>query len=205
MFDDPASVASTAFAFRIGERMVLSAVVVLVAFIVTLGFWRTIQKVDFSLARAGATGSLVLTTPVLALFALIGFAWVSFSHPISVTIPAATRVGEAAPGGTPGEGATVAAPGSVQMVAAVASRIAHERSAVTQHILSLNCLASRSGEALSQREADALIDIRFRLMETVWDEGWGEPEAFIDWAMGFSEDPPPADARRVFEGVHPLC
>ncbi len=204
MFDDPASVASTAFAFRIGERLVLSAVVVLVAFVVTLGFWRTVQKVDFSLAKAGAGGTVVLTTPVLALFALIGFAWVSFSHPISVTIPTAPP----AQTGTvlaPEIGDSVAATGSVSMVGAMTSRIDHERQAVTQVILGLNCVASQVDRVLSQRDSDALTDARFRLMETVWSEDWGEPQVFIDWAMGFSDAMPPADAVRVFEGVHPLC
>ena len=100
MFSDPVTVASTAFAFRIGERIALSIVVILVALVVTAGFWRSIQKVDFTLSKAGTSGggTFVLATPVFALLALIGFAWVSFAHPITVAVPAtaAERTAETA-------------------------------------------------------------------------------------------------------------
>jgi hypothetical protein len=197
MFDDPATVASTAFAFRIGERMVLSAVVILVAVVVCAGFWRSIQKVDFSLAQAGASGSFVLATPVLALLALIGFAWVSFSHPVSVTLPALAS--------EPGAAVVQAPPGGVSMVGALPARTEFERQAVTQNILSLNCIAERSGGPLAQREEDALIAVKIKLMETVWADAWGDPKVLSDWATGFSDTPPPEEAQRIFQRVHPLC
>jgi hypothetical protein len=201
MFSDPATVASYAFAFRIGERIALTVVVVLVALVVTLGFWRSIQKVDFTLSKAGTSGggTLVLATPVFALLALIGLAWVSFSHPISVAIPAsgAERAAETAQaGGTVTmAGALPAAQGDVEFA----------RNAVRMRILSLNCLARMAGEAVAERDADALAAVKAGLLRPVWDPAWGDPAAFEAWATGLSTTPPVAEARAVFEAVHPLC
>jgi hypothetical protein len=145
MFSDPATVASTAFAFRIGERIALTVIVILVALVVTAGFWRSIQKVDFSLAKAGTSGggTFVLATPVFALLALIGFAWVSFAHPISVAVPATASERSA-------EAAQVA--GTVTMAGALPAPqgdMEFARNTVRMRILSLNCLAQQAGDGVA--------------------------------------------------------
>jgi hypothetical protein len=201
MFSDPATVASTAFAFRIGERIALTVIVILVALVVTAGFWRSIQKVDFSLAKAGTSGggTLVLATPVFALLALIGFAWVSFAHPISVAVPATASERSA-------EAAQVA--GTVTMAGALPAPqgdMEFARNTVRMRILSLNCLAQRAGDGVAERETDALGAVKATLMRSVWDADWGEPAALEAWATGLSPTAPNDAARDFFDAVHPLC
>jgi hypothetical protein len=205
MFSDPATVASTAFAFRIGERIALTVVVILVALVVTAGFWRSIQKVDFTLSKAGASGggTLVLATPVFALLALIGLAWVSFAHPITVSVPAAVPV--LVPE-RPAEPAQIA--GTVTMAGAVPAAqgdAEFARNTVRMRLLSLNCLAQQAGERLSERDADALGAVKAALMRSVWDAEWGDPAAFEAWATGLSPAVPNDAARGFFVAVHPLC
>lgn len=198
MLTDPAAVAATAFALRIAERVALSLVVVVVALTVTLGFWRSIQRVDFDLGdKPGGSARLVLATPVFALLALIGFAWVSFSNPITVTVPGqgTTAGAETAAATTSMMGATPASP---------EAGIEFRRGEAIGAIRSLNC-ALRGREGLSPREIDALARIRLSLMRPVWDTAWGDPEAFGAWALGLRTDPPDPDARAVYEAVHPLC
>jgi hypothetical protein len=208
MFSDPATVASTAFAFRIGERIALTVVVILVALVVTAGFWRSIQKVDFTLSKAGTSGggTLVLATPVFALLALIGLAWVSFAHPITVSVPAAVpAAAPPAPGG-PAEPAQVA--GNVTMAGALPvaqADVEFARNTARMRILSLNCLAQAAGDGVSEREADALAAVKASLMRAVWDPAWGDAAAFEAWATGLPAGPPADDARAVFTAVHPLC
>lgn len=199
MFTDPAAVAAAAFALRIGERVALSLVVVVVALTVTLGFWRSIQRVDFDLGdKLGGSARLVLATPVLALLALIGFAWVSFSNPITVTVP-----------GISGEPGAHAAAGATSMIGAAPgttppANIDFARGEALGNLRSLNCaLKGRSG--LAPREIDALARIRLALMLPVWDAAWGDPQAFRAWALGLSTDPPDPEARAVYEAEHPLC
>lgn len=197
MFDDPATVASYAFAVRIGERIAISLVVIAVALVVTLGFWRTIQKVDFSLSqeKLSGGGSFVLATPVFALLALIGFAWVSFSHPVSVALP--------------GGGATQsAAAGPVSMIGAAPARPEPDadfrRGEAAGQIRSLNCIATKAA-GVAERDGDALARVKLGLMLGAWDPAWGETEAFRRWVLGLSAEAPSVAARAVFEARHPLC
>lgn len=86
--------------FRIAERLGLSLIVLLVALVVMVGFWRSVQKLDVSDGgKLGVAGSFALSTPVFVLLAIIGYAWVSLSFPIQVTGPAAPAEATAAAGG----------------------------------------------------------------------------------------------------------
>ncbi len=201
MFSDPATVASTAFAFRIGERIALSVVVILVALVVTAGFWRSIQKVDFTLSKAGTSGggTFVLATPVFALLALIGFAWVSFSHPITVTVPSAAPD---RPAETSQTSRTVTMAGALPTPQ---GDIDFARNAVRMRILSLNCLAQQAGDGLAERDADALAAVKVTLMRSVWDPAWGDPATLEAWATGVSVTEPAPPAREILQAVHPLC
>jgi hypothetical protein len=200
VFDDPATVASYAFAFRIGERIAISLVIIAVSLVVTRGFWKSIQKVDFTLGQGGVTGggTLVLATPVFALLALIGFAWVSFSHPVSVTVPHAAGMVQA-------EAAT-----AVSLIGAVTERPpvvdeAFQRGEAERQIQSLNCLAQQGGASVSPRDVDALAAVKLGLMLSIWAPDWGDPVAFDRWARGLSTAEPDSAARAVFDAVHPLC
>jgi hypothetical protein len=198
--EDPATIASYAFAFRIGERVAISLVIIIVSLVVTRGFWRSIQKVDFNVGQGALTGggTLVLATPVFALLALIGFAWVSFSHPVSVTVPQAAALERADSGGSVSLiGATPDTP--------VVVDTAYERGEVARQIQSLNCLAQLAGDAAGAREMDGLAAVKVRLMQPVWSSDWGDAEAFARWALGLSDAAPNPAARAVFDAVHPLC
>ena len=202
MFSDPVSVASTAFAFRIGERIALSAIIILVALVVTLGFWRSIQKLDFTLAKGGMSGggNFVLATPVFALLALIAFAWVSFAHPITVSVPTTTAPDRQAE--------TAQAVGTVTMAGALPTPqgdIDFARHTVRMRILSLNCVAQKAGGGLAARDGDALEAVKVALLRSVWDPAWGDPAALEAWATGLSTSPPDPEVRTIFEAVHPLC
>ena len=199
---DAGQVATWALAFRIGERIVLSLVVVLVALVVTAGFWRSIQKIDFQFGQDKISGAanVVLATPVFALLALIGFAWVSFSNPIAVTVPAAASgAGEAA------------STGEVKFVGAVpgapppGSDVDFERGKAEGLVMSLNCVAQAAGDKVSPRDADALAVARLAALQPVWAADWGDFAAFRDWALGRSTAAPNPAARTVFEAVQPAC
>jgi hypothetical protein len=199
--DDAGLVATWGLAFRIGERVLLSLVVVLVALVVTVGFWRSIQKVDFQLSKDKVSGAanVVLATPVFALLALIGFAWVSFSHPVAVNVPGAPARADA----------EVASTGGVSFTGAVAGRqvggnVDFERQRREGIVRSLNCVAA-AGNEISPREVDALAEARLEVLAPVWSEDWGEFEAFRAWAMGRSVEAPDPEAEAVFAAVHPAC
>ena len=189
MPDDPAQLAAFVIALRVGERVVLSLVIILVALLCIAGFWRSMQKLDFSLARDKLSGSanVVLATPVFALLALIAFAWVSFSNPISVGSPATQPTATSFIGATP-----------------TAEITEFDRGRTAEMIRSLNCLASRADPATPRTE-DALDLIRLHLMEAVWSPDWGEAADFRAITLGLSEAAPNPAARAFFADIHPLC
>ena len=76
------SVSAQVIAFRIGERITLTIVVLLVALVVMVGFWRTVQRVKVDDGgKLGVAASFVLSTPVFVLMTIVGYAWVSLAHP----------------------------------------------------------------------------------------------------------------------------
>lgn len=200
--DDTTLIATWAFAFRIAERIVISLVVILVSLVVTVGFWRSIQRIDFQLSREKVSGAanVILATPVFALLALIGFAWVSFSNPISVGLPAAGGEADQVAGDPPG---VITLSGSVPAPAAPGDDMALSRNLAT--VRSLNCIAGITGEGLSPRDADALRDARLALMQAVWQPDWGDPADFAAWATGRTTDAPDPEARAQFDQAHLAC
>ena len=101
------NVLSTVILFRIGERITLSALILIVAIVVMIAFWRSVQKIDFRITRenVGTGGSVLLGTPIFVLLTLVGYAFVSLSNPISVKIPNEEIVGSSR--ATPAGGGTV--------------------------------------------------------------------------------------------------
>lgn len=72
---------------RMVERATLSIAIVLMALLLTIILWKKIQSIDFSIAREEGqiSTSVTFAMPVFLLLTLILFAYISFSHPISVT------------------------------------------------------------------------------------------------------------------------
>lgn len=193
--------------FRMVERLTLSAVVLVFSVVVMIGFWRSVQKLDLRQSGGlGLGGSVMFSTPVFVLLTIVGYAWVSLSHPISVTPTAAPGAG-AEEGRDDGAGVAAAArAGSfvgASATGAPAERSAHAFSVAQRRIRSLNCLAADA--ALGPRLEDDLADVKLMLMAAVWPAEWGELDAFADWARGTSDAVPEPAAVTLFEERHVAC
>lgn len=195
--------------FRLLERLVLTCIVILVALVVLVGFWRSVQKIDLTGAgKLGIAGSFALSTPVFALIAVIGYAYVSLAHPISVQFgdgqpgarPEATEVASTA-GTQAFLGGVPSGPGGIGSGDSAAN--AYDRQIVARQIRSLNCLGADA--QMSPRVADDLADVKLRLMREVWDPAWGEGAAFSDWARGVTRSQPSAAALQIFDAVQVQC
>lgn len=196
---DADQIATWGIAFRVGERVVLSAVVVAIAVVVTVGFWRTMQKVDFQFGRDQLSGAanLVLATPVFALLTLIAFAWVSFSNPVSISVQ--PQAGPQFAGGSASY--TAAVPG----ISKNPVSLDFDRSQAEALVKSLNCVSKAAGPAVADRYADALAEARLTALAPVWPGDWGDYSAFRNWALRRSAAAPAAGARNAFEALHPDC
>lgn len=185
--------------FRIAERLTLTTVVLLVALVVMVGFWRSVQKIDLSdSGKLGIGGSFIFSTPVFVLLAIIGYSWVSLEHPIQIApsadAPIQTASVEASPGGFIG-----ASSGAVSGT----EDTGYDQAITQRRLRSLNCLLQ--DRTPSNRTADDVAAVKLGLMRALWDADWGDPEAFADWALGRSLTPPPEAAKTVWEEVHTLC
>jgi hypothetical protein len=196
---DADQIATWGIVFRIGERATLSAIVIAIAVVATIGFWRTIQKVDFRFGRddLSSAANVVLATPVFILLTLIGFAWVCFSNPVAVSLSAQTGH-ELAGGGVSYVGATPGVPTRV-------GSLDYERLNAEELVMSLNCVVKAAGPAVSNREADALVEARLTALAPIWPAEWGDPTDFRAWALKRSAAAPDPEARAAFEAVHPGC
>lgn len=188
---------------RMGERVALTAIIVLLALIVTAGFWKSMQRVEFRADKSvGLGGNFVLATPVFVLLALVGYAWVTLNAPVSFvpgSVPGATAPSD-------GDQLTDLSSGG-EFTAVVESALDHRRSVVLTQIRGLNCLfqqANRVGP-IGPAQFDALASAKLDLMEPVWDPEWGDFLLLNDWAMGFSDSPPLSLGQTYFEDTLPEC
>jgi len=79
----------TVVLFRIGKRITLSALILNIAIIMMIAFWRSVQKIDFRTTKEniGTGGSVLLGTPIFVFLTLVGYSFVSLSNPITVKTP----------------------------------------------------------------------------------------------------------------------
>lgn len=163
----PETFLETVFAARVIERVLLTLVILVAAVLVMRGFWRTMSQVDFDVSKEklGASANIALATPVFVLFGLIGFAWVSLSHPITVEAPNAAE----------GSGEKVAQAGSLsKAIGAARAPTPFQRSEALDHIRTLNC---ELAEAMPIRKP-AIESAKLALIVSVWDSGWGDPGTY---------------------------
>lgn len=190
--------------FRIAERLTLTLIVLLVAFVVMVGFWRSVQKLDVTDGgKLGVAGSFALSTPVFVLLAIIGYAWVSLSFPIEVAGPAAVpgAVVEASAqrfvgigtGAGPAAGAARSAPADPGYALGQAQRL----------VRAINCAARRA--APDERLDTDLTRARLALLAPVWPPVWGDPDAFADAVLGISGLEPNPLALEQFDRVDSTC
>ena len=199
------SVSAQVIAFRIGERITLTIVVLLVALVVMVGFWRTVQRVKVDDGgKLGVAASFVLSTPVFVLMTIVGYAWVSLAHPISIGAPASAlqgaRVETVFAANRPGVGGFT---GASCFDAPTLADPGHARHNATEQIRTLNCLAS--GQNLSGPPDDHLRQVKFLLMAPLWDEAWGDRQDFEKWVRGETVAEPDAEARAVFDAKRSGC
>ncbi|MEV8467719.1 hypothetical protein AB0T83_13125 [Fluviibacterium sp. DFM31] len=191
--------------FRIAERLTLTAVVLLVALVVMIGFWRTVQKINLAEgAPLGLGGSFVFSTPVFVLLALIGYAWVSLEHPIEVApaaVPEGTQLAEA---GTTAGGFIGAAPLYPDAGPGLqATGAGYDASVAQRQLRSLNCLID--GQILSERTEIDVTDVKLTLMAGLWQPAWGNRSDFAAWARNMGGPTPSEEARTAWSALHPLC
>lgn len=194
--------------FRMSERLLLTGMVLVVAIVVLVGFWKTVQRINIKDGGpVGIAGSMALSTPVFALLAIILYAWVSLSHPIVFTPASGT------PDGGPDRVASVEAvdPGNFTGAANIQTQpIApqevsnYARQRIRQQIRTLNCLA---GTTTVRPPAESeLVEIRLTLMGTVWHSDWGTQTQFETWARTPNSNiEPPAAALDFFNGKDTGC
>lgn len=194
--------------FRMSERLLLTAIVILVALVVLIGFWKTVQKVTVKDGGPlGIAGSMALSTPVFALAAIILYAWVSLSHPISYT--AASPMPEVAAEQVAASAESV----SGQFVGSVSTQSrmvgstevsSYARQRTRHQIWTLNCIADAT--TVRPPAQSDLTEVKLRLMQEVWHSDWGNRLEFESWARSPSEGVAPSEqALEFFDGRHTGC
>lgn len=189
---------------RMGERLALTAVIVALALVVAIGFWRSLQRVEFSADKSvGMSGNFVLATPVFVLLALVGYSWVSLNAPVSFS-----------PGGPvadtdPAQLASAQGASSPEFTAVIEGESKSANDLYNQRtraqLRSLNCLISTSPDMAAQLDGN-LTDLRLGLIAGIWQPEWGDFFVFENAVLAFSDDTPNPDAFAVFsEPGHPCA
>ncbi|MCA8881597.1 MAG: hypothetical protein KDA73_16950 [Rhodobacteraceae bacterium] len=197
--------------FRIVERLTLTVIVLLVAAVVMIGFWRSVQKLDITQGgKIGVAGSFAFSTPVFVLLAIIGYAYVSLSFPIEVSAPAAqpdTVTAEAGARRFLGVGGDAAPPAtsaaSLARLPAALPDPDYELGQAQRLVRAINCVASRA--APDERLETDLIRAKLAVLAPVWPATWGDRSAFGDAVLGISGEPPHPLALEVFDRVDSTC
>jgi hypothetical protein len=159
--------------FRLAERAVMTIVVILIAVTVTVAFWRSVQKMDFSGLKTAPDlkVSLLLNTPVFVMLALMGYAYVVLNAKISLDQE------NGFVGMSPGEARPRSAPPDSGQEANGIDNSALERNERLIALEGLNCLAAND-EPLPEDLQDALVEAKLLLLLPVWSPDWQPFEAF---------------------------
>ncbi len=80
----PDQLQTFSLAARVIERMTLSLIVILVALVLIVAFWKSLQKIDFTMSKDNnqLATSVVFATPIFILLIIVAFSYVTFSHPL---------------------------------------------------------------------------------------------------------------------------
>ncbi|NDW02022.1 hypothetical protein [Salipiger sp. PrR002] len=191
--------------FRMAERLALTAVIVLVALVVMIGFWRTVQKFNLTDGgKLGIAGSFAFSTPVFVLLTIVGYAWVSLTNEITVDAESGktTLMGD-----TP----EVVVDQNIQALLRAAGNGAEDArpadrendlAKLEEKLWAINCAAR--GRDLPPPVAASLVTVKLALIAPFWDNAWGDFAGFETWARsgtGKPSEPP----RALFAGVDPRC
>ncbi len=189
------------FVARLGERFILSLVVISVALVSMIAFWRSVQRVEFSLSqdKLGTSASIALATPLLVLLVVVGFAYISYSHPVSVTLPERSNKG------------TAAEPPLVTSLIGVApastSNLTREQDLqrLRGYLKTLVDLEAALRKSALEDEASFLLPdievLRVGLMQSHWDSDLGDWATFRAW-LADPGAPPPTDLTLAADLYH---
>ncbi|MEL6102454.1 MAG: hypothetical protein AAFV87_10340 [Pseudomonadota bacterium] len=187
--------------FRMAERLTLTGVVLLVAAIVMVGFWRAVQKFDLTKAAGvGISGSFVFSTPVFVLLTIVGYAYVSLSHPITVGADQSVLRDDVELAEAAAEPAFI---GSAPVPMSAAEREARQQE-VIQQIRSLNCLATKD-ETENPIMRNDLAGVKLALIAPLWQPEFGDFGEFELWARGLSRVQPDQSVREAYEAMLEPC
>lgn len=91
---DPDSEFRLALIVRVSERIGITVIIVSISLILLVAFWRSLQKVDFAFETEGGVtkANVILATPVFVLLILVGYAYVTFSFPMTLEAPQESSV-----------------------------------------------------------------------------------------------------------------
>jgi hypothetical protein len=192
---------------RLTERFAMSIVVVTIAVIAMFAFWRSVQKVEFNLAhdKLGRSANIALATPLFVLLVLVGYAFVSFSHPVTVSVPE-RRGGEGNAATQDAAGSSAIAFTGVGNLPAAASpddatiRLSEARG----HLRSLNCIAN-DASLLGDRERNAIDAAKAALIIRHWRQDWGNATQFEEWALSGRGQTPVEEVVELYMGAHDPC
>ncbi len=204
MFED----LSPVILFRMSERLLLTGLVIVVALVVLIGFWKTVQRVTIKDGGAvGLAGSMALSTPVFALLSIILYAWVSLSHPIAFT-PGPTEkrsdTTDIAAAESQGGGQFTGAVNPQSHTQAPTEVSSYARQRIRHQIWTLNCLAD-STTVRPPAQSD-LAEIKLQLMQGVWDSEWGNLPQFESWVRNPNSGVEPSpQVLEFYEGKHTGC
>jgi hypothetical protein len=190
---------SLALYFRIAERITLTMIIILLCFVVMIAFWRSIQRIEIQLSKEklGAAGSVVLSTPVFMLLALVGYSYVSLSNPVAIDLGERKLVGVT-------HGASSTRSRDAPTGQAAADNTAFERQRATNAIRSVNCAVGDISKRTTQIQDD-IAEVKLHLMKSVWMAQWGNYASFSDYVLGRSTAPPNREAQTIFEAEHSVC
>lgn len=185
---------------RMIERLGLSGLIVVITVLVMIIYARTAQQLRLSSETAGLGATVVLSTPVLLLFALIGYAWVTLNAPVL------SRVSPQDATVPPSETARQATSATVRDFLGAAP-VSETGEAVLPPVTeadarrligAVNCLMQDAD--LTVRARNDLVDLKLRILATVWDESrFGDFTQLENWAHQRSAELPPDPAIQAFE------
>ena len=191
------------FVARLGERFILSLVVISIALVSMIAFWRSVQRIDFSLSqdKLGSSASIAFATPLFVLLVVVGFAYISYAHPVSVALPLRTDNG-AAPQTSGNSLGTVTLTGAAGIdVQPTTDDYVMRFNQARTALRSLNCIVQVS-KNLSTRDEKAVDSAKVALILDVWQLDWGDPDLLGAWALAGQEQEPVPEVLKLYQGVH---
>ena len=195
----------TVFVLRLIERFTLTAIVLVIALVVLVAFWRTVHRIEFSVMKEkmGVAGATLIATPVLVLLALMGFTRVVLTNPIKLEASGSKPIEPPArPCETSDNAASSPNPSYINLSGATGTK-----ANVASVLLALNCAKARS-RGLKQAELDAIDLLKANELYANWPDGLDAKQKEIFWKWALHEpkaEVPSGDVLQVFHARDPRC